>query len=71
MDLTIPKRFDLQKTGSAVYAPVSHGCPSMLFSVDRNVFRKTEEEKMKVYNFKRKLGKTKHHKFQTLTHVQL
>ena len=24
-----------------------------------------------IYNFKRKLGKTKHHKFQTLTHVQL
>lgn len=36
-----------------------------LIYVDREAFTKTPQEYMEIYNFKKELGKTKHHKFQT------
>lgn len=39
------------------------GSPAMLHRADTSVFKKSLEEKMKVFTFKKQLGKTKNHKF--------
>ena len=69
--MTYAQRFDITVTNNSVYAPLSWRCPAMLFVTDYSIFKKTEEEKWKVHNFKKELGKTKHHKFETITHVSL
>lgn len=63
-NLTHAQRFDVTVTNNTVYAPFSWGCPSMIFAVDRSVFKKTLGEKMKLFTFKKHLGKTKNHKFK-------
>lgn len=63
MLLTHSQRFDVQQISHQVFAPLTHGCPSMTMAVDRAVFKKSPEEKLAVYTFKKQLGKTKHHKF--------
>jgi len=69
--MTHAQRFDITFGQDRVFAPASWGCPAMLFVTDYSVFKKTEEEKWKVHNFKKQLGKTKHHKFVSLTHVSI
>lgn len=39
------------------------GSPAMLHRTDTSVFKKSMEEKMKIYTFKKELGKTKNHHF--------
>lgn len=63
MSLTHAQRFDIIVTPDRVFAPLTIGAPAMLFATDYSVFEKTPEEKWKLYNFKKRLGKTKHHKF--------
>lgn len=41
--MTHAQRFDIVVTPDRVFAPLSLGCPSMLFVTDYSVFRKTEE----------------------------
>lgn len=72
MELTHAQRFDISFGGNnTVYAPLTLGCPAMTMVTDYSVFKKTDEEKWKVHNAKRELGKTKHHNFKTITHVSL
>jgi len=71
MELTHAQRFDIVVTPDRVFAPLTLGCPSMLMTTDYSVFKKTEEEKWKLHNFKKELGKTKNHKFKTITHVSI
>lgn len=69
---SINKTQQVEKTKNAVYAP-----PSTLpyitrtMSTDYSEFKKTDEEKLQVASFKANLGKTKHHKFKTLTKVAM
>lgn len=65
MQLSHAQRFDITVSNNSVYAPFSWGCPSQILAVDYSVFKKTLQEKFTVYGFKRKLGKTKNHKFKT------
>lgn len=69
--MTHVQRFDPQIVNGNVFAPLSHGCASMLFFIDRSVFKKSLQEKATIYGFKKKLGKTKNHKFITQFHGSL
>lgn len=68
--MTHRQRFFPEVTNFTVYAPLTIGCPAMLHQVDRSVFKKTQEEKVKLFSLKKSLkGKTKHHKFSTYLKV--
>ena len=51
-----------------VYAALTLGPAGMVMHIDYTVFEKTMAEKMKLYTFKRQLGKTKNHKFVSQFH---
>lgn len=69
--MTHAQRFDITSDARSVYAPFSWGCPSMRFATDYSVFKKIPGEKEQVKDMKKELGKTKHHKFETIMHASL
>ena len=66
MELSLEKRFDIQKIAGIFYAPFSLGSPSELMATDRKEFEKTDDEKGKLFTMKRKVPKARGHKFITL-----
>lgn len=69
---SINKTQQVEKTKNAVYAP-SSTLPYVdrTMSTDYSVFKKTEDEKLAISSHKANTGKTKHHKFKTLTKVAM
>lgn len=58
------------KIGERYVAPTSSmPCPSRVHHVNRAEFEHTEQEKGRILTFKKHLGKSKNHKFQTLIHL--
>jgi len=68
--MTHQQRFDNQVTSNRVFAPLSHGCPSMTMATDYSVFKKTPDERGKLATYKSKLPKTRGYKFETVMHEQ-
>lgn len=66
MNLTHAQRFDRISYGGNLYAPLSNGCPSMIHSIDRSVFKKTDEEKGKLITLKQGITKSRVHKFESI-----
>jgi hypothetical protein len=62
-ELKVNPRFLNSSSADRVFAPMTWGCPANYLSIDYAVFKKTLQEKMKVFTFKKQLGKTKNHKF--------
>lgn len=63
MTLTNKERFHSVESNGHVFAPLTHGCAANIHTIDYSVFKKSLEEKIKVFSFKKKMGKTKNHKF--------
>lgn len=64
--MTHSQRFDVQTFGKSTFAALTLGCPSMIMFIDRDVFKKTMEEKWKLYNFRKQIEKSKNHKFKLI-----
>lgn len=64
-ELSLSGRFDPQFAVKQWWAPISFGCPAMLFGVDYSIFKKTDVEKGELFTRKMAMPKTKHHKFVT------
>ena len=71
MNLTHRQRFDLQITPQKTFAPLSHGCPSMIMVTDYSVFKHLPGEENRIKEFKSELGKTKNYKFKSISHIQI
>lgn len=62
LTFSLKERFESIKN----FAPLSWGCPSFtLAAVDKNVFKKSDEEKSLLATLKSKLPKTRIYKFTT------
>lgn len=42
--MTYAQRFDITVTNNSVYAPLSWGCPAMLFVTDYSIFKKQRKK---------------------------
>lgn len=64
--MTYQQRYFPTNIGGVWYAPSTIGCPANIISVDHSVFKKSMDEKMKLYTFKKQHPKTKHTKFKVV-----